>query len=140
MDEIVIHEEEVFEEVHRITAYAGLKTGNVEGVASTGDDTKILNSFWNEAVASLLDVAGRYANLQEDEEGAAVLQIDVPDNWREENVNDFRRLASQYMVNAVCALWFALSLPDKVLMYQTANVPIARSIKVCLAGRKKPER
>lgn len=132
---------EVFQEVHKITAYTGLKSGQLEHLASTGDDENIMATFWNEAVTSLLETVGKYGNVPEsDGNDTVTIQMDVPQNWKRERFSDFRCLVRQYLINAICVAWFGLSFPEKSVTYQTANLNLAKSIRLCLAGRKKPNR
>lgn len=138
--EVELIRDDIYNEVGKITAYTGLKAGNVDAVAVTDDERNILNTFWNEACDRLSEVLGKYVFSFSDDGTTICVQLNVPANWKQTNLYGCSRSMKQYLINALCEAWFGLSYPEKASQYQLANVALSTSLRVYLGGREKPVR
>lgn len=137
--QISIGKSVVLTEVYKITGKTGIKGGDVEQIASTGDDAQVLNSLFLEAANSLSDVLTLYGSLSSvDDE--AIFDITLPANWKTSVQSAMELAMMQYMANSICMRWFNFAKKDETAHYAAVCSSQAAFIRKCILERERPSR
>lgn len=122
-------------EVYKITGYTGAKSGDVDKISSSEDDSDILDNYFDEATGAISDIISSYGAINRTD-----ISLTLPSNWKETVKPSLETNLESYIVNYICLKWFNLAKKEDVSYYNEVLKTISSNIVKLICERKRPVR
>ena len=135
---IEFNKNELYEQLHKLSAQLGLKLQAPELISSVTDDEERIEPLWQAAVVELARCLAPYV-IFSIEDDKVEYTLDLPDNWDCEWSSSLSMHCRQFLVNALFARWLYFVSPETANIYKTMNIECAQAVTEILAKRAKPQ-
>lgn len=136
-----INKIEVVLEVSKITGYTGKnikEESSFDLIATTEDESSMLDTFWNDSIAYLFDSVKKYnSTILEDSDGVNI-SFELPSSFDKNLTKSIQKTLSFFVINWMCSKWFNLSKKDEVSYYVKECERILVNISRLMNARNKP--
>lgn len=138
---IKLDKEAIYTEVRKLAGYSGKKkTDATDDVTYdvthiTKKEEEMLDQYWDEAEAVLLDLLKTYYKSGTAETG---IVCQMPQNWDENLLETTIKSAQNYMQSYIVSKWFRLNMKDKVEEKAGDAVNQLAELKRKVYYRKRP--
>ncbi|WP_099465569.1 hypothetical protein [Parabacteroides provencensis] len=130
----VLVRENVLQKVNEITGYTGKQIeGGFDKIASTEDESNIMNSLYNESILEILTSLSAYRPTIKDD----VIVFDIPETFELKVKKTIEDYLNKYLINAICERWFKITKPDEVEYCQIQLIRILNGLKSLFNMRVK---
>lgn len=136
---INIQKEKVFQDVYSITGHEAKTQGEMDKVSATEDEGSVLEPFLSEATAALGDVVSPYGTISTTETTCDIA-FEFPANWKQTAQPALESALANYLVNSICAKWFAITSKEDSAYYQNKLNINSANIRKLLCERTRPTR
>ena len=135
-----IRKDLVLEEISRLTGYTGKSSNEVDidNVAVTADEEKLMSSFWSNAISELFGVVRRFKASKTCSENEVCYNFDMPPSFDLNTVDSIEDKMQSFAVNFMCSKWFNISKKEEVIYYRNEAERNAINIQSLLNTRCKP--
>ena len=120
---ISINEDSVYNDVYVVTGHTAKALDQMDKVSATEDESNVLSPF-------LLEASGE----------AISVDLSLPSNWKQNAKSALEKAMHNFLVNGVCAKWFAISNREDVKFYMDKQSVNASNIIKLLCERTRPTR
>ena len=135
-----IRKDLVLEEISRLTGYTG-KTSNevdIDNVAVTADEEKLIAPFWTNSVNKLFGVVRRFrVSVNNDADGISY-NFDMPSSFDVKAISSIEETMQSFVVNSICSKWFNISKKEEVSYYISESERDSANIQLLLNKKCKP--
>ena len=136
---ISINEDSVYNDVYVVTGHTAKALDQMDKVSATEDESNVLSPFLLEASSELSEVISAYGSLSYSGEAISV-DLSLPSNWKQNAKSALEKAMHNFLVNGVCAKWFAISNREDVKFYMDKQSVNASNIIKLLCERTRPTR
>lgn len=147
--EISIAKEDIYKDLERLTSYLGSRhptsaTDNGEGqfrrVASCEIDNPLLDRYFKEGTATLLERLKDYAVEAGTHEGIFTLRLNVSGAYDDTGPDTLTAPVASFLTAILAQGWLRITMPDEAAFYESEASRLLTECERRLCHRKAPKR